>query len=314
MEWYEDGGGAVAQLSWMSPFLPRTIIPNGALQPPMRAGVPSPGNGEVDVPPTVILNWLAGEGAAEHVLYFGDDAEAVAGATEPTARQTAGVTSYNAGALEWGKTYYWRVDEVLSDGTVLAGKVWSFITANFLMLDDFESYTNEVGQRVFEVWIDGIGFTLPEPGNPGNGTGAAVGHDIWSPGSPHFGGDLMETSIVHGGNQSMPVSYDNSSAPGISEADRNFSPPENWASQGLTTLVVYFHGEPDNTGQPYLKINGIRAPDNGNVPDVTAATWASWTVDLASVGVNLTSVTQLSIGVEGGGAGTFYIDDVQLKR
>ena len=63
------------------------------------------------------------------------------------------VTTFAPGALDSLTTYYWRVDEILSDGTVKAGPIWSFTTA--LPVDDFESYTDDEGSRIFETWIDG---------------------------------------------------------------------------------------------------------------------------------------------------------------
>ena len=35
------------------------------------------------------------------------------------------------------------------------GHVWSFTTADFLVIDDFEAYTDEEGSRIYETWIDG---------------------------------------------------------------------------------------------------------------------------------------------------------------
>lgn len=101
----------------------------------------------------------------------------MAGATPATAgayvgRQTLDAISYDPGPLEWGKTYYWRVDEVNNAEAVSPwkGSVWSFTTATFLVIDDFEGYTSDVGNRIFQTWIDGMGYTEPAPGNAGNGT------------------------------------------------------------------------------------------------------------------------------------------------
>jgi hypothetical protein len=35
------------------------------------------------------------------------------------------------------------------------GAVWSFATANFIVVDDFESYVDDVEGRIFQTWIDG---------------------------------------------------------------------------------------------------------------------------------------------------------------
>jgi hypothetical protein len=110
----------------------------------------------------------------------------------------------------------------------------------------------------------------------------------------------------------MPIYYDNTVAPGYSQADHSLTPPEDWTVEGVTTLVVHVRGEADNTGQLYVEINGVRY--DAGAPDVASPTWVAWKIDLASVGVTLTSITQLSIGVEGGGAGILYVDAIRLVR
>ena len=62
MEWYENGGGAVAQLSWQGPALPRQIIPHGWLQLPLRATVLSPANGETQAVQDAPLQWIRRRG------------------------------------------------------------------------------------------------------------------------------------------------------------------------------------------------------------------------------------------------------------
>jgi hypothetical protein len=286
---------------------------------PLLAGNPVPArNAVVDIRDVGFLSWAAGDTAVSHDVYFGTDKNVVAAAGRDAAEyqgnQTA--TSFpSAGLVAFGGgDYYWRVDEVEADGTVRPGYLWTFTVPDYLIVDDFESYTNEVGQRVFEVWIDGVGFTQPEPGNPGNGTGALVGHDVWNVGSPHFEGTIMETGNVHGGRQAMPLYYDNTFASGRSEADRSFAPPQNWTVEAVITLVVHFRGEPDNTGSLYLEINGIKVPYAGDPADITGGEWIAWETDLASVGTNLTSITAMTIGIEGGETGLLYVDDIILTK
>jgi len=60
-----------------------------------------------------------------HTVYFGDDYDTVANATEGVMQ---GVTTFNPGELEPDKTYYWRVDEFEAPTTHI-GDVWSFKTA-----------------------------------------------------------------------------------------------------------------------------------------------------------------------------------------
>jgi hypothetical protein len=279
---------------------------------PLKAGSPRPGNGSVaTLTVAQTLSWSAGEGASQHDVYFGTDREAVgtAGNSSPEFQGHQPGTSFPlAGLVEFGGgDYYWRIDEVAADGAVQKGYVWKFTVPDYLSVDDFESYTNEVGQRVFEAWLDGAGFTQPAE-TPGNGSGALVGHDIWGGGYT----SLMETEDVYDGRQAMPIYYDNTAAPGYSQADHTLTPPQDWTPEGVTTLVVHVRGEADNTGQVYVEINGVRY--DAGAPDVASPTWVAWEIDLASIGVTLTSITQLSIGVEGGGAGVLYVDAIRLVR
>ena len=48
--------------------------------------------------------------------------------------------------LEWNKRYYWRIDEVTATGDVVKGRIWDFTTTDWLIVDDFESYTNELAE------------------------------------------------------------------------------------------------------------------------------------------------------------------------
>jgi len=109
MEWYENTGGATAKLFWESPTLARQIVPQGWLQLPLRAAGPSPVNGTPHAPQTSVLQWIPGEQATGHDVYFGTDATALANADPQTAdiyrgRQAADATSFDPGALDWGKT------------------------------------------------------------------------------------------------------------------------------------------------------------------------------------------------------------------
>jgi len=328
MEYYENAGGAAAQLSWQTPALARTIIPAGALHAPLRARLVSPELGCGNLAQSLTLVWNAGDEATGHNVYFGDDAEAVANATTSSTgiyRGQQTLTTYDPGPLEWNETYYWRVDEIGTTGPA-KGSVWSFTTANFIVVDDFEFYTNEVGQRVFESWVDGIGFTQPEPGNPGNGTGAAVGHDIWAPESPYYEGTIMETSIVHDGDQAMPLYYDNTAAPFRSEAERTWATPQNWTINDVNGVTVFFRGSSKNSQDGFY----VSLEDSaGNVglavhPDpsrIAFPAWSRWWIPLSQftdAGVNVTAVTKMIIGVGNpnnptpGGTGMLYVDDIRV--
>ncbi|RPJ36642.1 MAG: discoidin domain-containing protein, partial [Planctomycetaceae bacterium] len=180
------------------------------LYTPAHAREPVPASEATGVNPNVTLSWRSGREAVSHKLYLGTDRQAVADGTVPAA--TPGQASYAPSSLEFGTTYYWKVVEINDAASPKAWEsdLWSFSTTEFLAIDNFESYANESPNRLFQAWIDGYGFSEDEffpTGNPGNGTGAAVGHDIWTAGTPQFGKTIVEATIVNGGSKSMPLYY-----------------------------------------------------------------------------------------------------------
>jgi hypothetical protein len=92
--------------------------------PPETAYNPNPADGATGVATNVQLSWTAGLGAKLHSVYFGDNLDTV---TNAAGAPPLPVTTFNPGALEEGKTYYWRVDEFNPPKTV-KGNVWSFTT------------------------------------------------------------------------------------------------------------------------------------------------------------------------------------------
>jgi len=94
-----------------------------------------PANGAVDVTQTPVLTWAPGLGAS-HEVYFGADAASL----ELKGSGNLGSESFEPGQLEWDTTYYWRIDEANNTNTdsPWTGPLWSFTTANFLIIDDIE--------------------------------------------------------------------------------------------------------------------------------------------------------------------------------
>ncbi len=271
---------------------------------PVQAFAPQPAAGATGVSVDPTLNWRPGREAGSHHVFFGSDQAAVAGGTATS--KTVAEHSYVPGSLNLGTTYYWKVDEV--NTVTYPGDVWSFATQDYVSVDDFEGYTNESPRRLFQAWIDGVGFSKDEffpQANPGNGTGAVVGYDPVT-------GPIVETKLVHGGKQAMPLAYDNPGAGKVSEADRTFDTPQDWTEHGITTLVLFFRGQVGNApASLYVKINGTKVPF-GNSAATAMPVWKQWSIALASTGANLKSVKTLTIGVEGAGAGTVIIDDIRL--
>ncbi len=280
---------------------------------PVQAREPQPADGATDhQEANVSLCWRPGRGAISHKVYFSSDKQAVIDSTALAGTVTA--ASFDLAPLDFSTTYYWKIVEVNEVATPSSweGSVWQFTTKPYAVVDDFEGYTNDSPKRVFQTWRDGVGFSADEffpKDYDGNGTGAAVGHDIWSGGYT----TLMETANVHGGKQAMPLYYDNTAAPSYSEAVRTFDEPRNWTASGIKSLSLYFRGMAGNSGQLYLKINNTKVAYNGGTGDIAKLGWLPWNIDLSTVGGSLTNVTTLTIGVEGAGAkGVVYIDDIRL--
>jgi len=272
---------------------------------------PYPDSGATDVDLDIVLTWRAGREAAEHNVYLGTNQQAVTDGTAPVVATTE--ASYEPLSLDLGTTYYWRVEEVNDFQTPAKweGDVWNFTTRDYLVVDDFESYNDipegeEGSNLVYATWVDGFGTTT---------NGSTVGYI--EPFQPS-----METGIVHGGNQSVPLAYDNSMA-GLSEVTANPSGLPiggDWTRGSPQTLVLWFYGDPGNaiTEQMYVKVNGVKAAYPGDAADIAAATWKPFEINLATLDINIDNVTQLSIGFErtgpSRGTGIVFIDDIRLYR
>ena len=281
---------------------------------PLLAGSPNPRNNAVpSVDGVTPLNWSPGENAAQHDVYFGTDRDAVANAdvsdTTGVYRGQQSTTSFTpAEPLEWGTgPYYWRIDEISTDGTVSEGNVWSFTVADYLIVDDSESYNDidppdAASNRIFDKWIDGFGTTT---------NGALVGNDL-----PPY----AERSVVHGGGQAMPYSYDTNLK--IAEATLTLVSPRDWTSQGVTKLSLWFRGDAANAAERiFVALNGTAVVYHGDPAATQIAGWTEWVIDLqAFAGVNLTNVSTVTMGFgtkgspAAGGTGQMYFDDIRLVR
>ena len=206
---------------------------------PLVAWDPSPANNSTpNVKDAVPLTWSPGDNAAQHDVYFGTDMDAVddADASDTTGiyqgRQNA-TTFTPTEAIEWGTgPFFWRIDEIITDGTISEGRLWNFTVADFILVDDFESYTDDdpAGEAIWQHWIDGYGV-------PTNGSQSGY------PLPPY-----AEQSIVHGGSQSMPLHYDNTGGVTNSEAELKLTDARDWTEQGVAELSIRFQGRAASVG------------------------------------------------------------------
>ena len=257
---------------------------------PVVAREPQPESGATDVEIGAVLDWRSGREAASHQVYLGTEEAAVVDGTAPAA--TVSDSLYDPGVLTMDATYYWRIDEVNEAEAIAtwAGPVWSFSTQEFVVVDDFEGYNDDVeaGTAIFDTWLDG--WT--------NGTGSTVGY---------MNAPFAEQAVIHSGEQSMPLYYE-----GNSQADFTMAGSQDWTAGGATTLVLYFRGSAENgAGQFYVMINDKKLTYPGGL---TSPVWKQWNIDLASVGTNLAKVASFSVGVDGSGSGLLFVDDIRLYR
>jgi hypothetical protein len=154
---------------------------------PVLASLPNPEDGEEDVIRDVILSWTPGEFADTHNVYLGTDFDDVnnAGAASPLLVGPSLTTNSFANRLEFGRTYFWRVDEVNAppDNTVFKGDVWSFTVEPFAYpmpaADIIPTASGSEPGQGPEKTIDGSG--LDE-----NNLHSTIPADMWlsSPGDP----------------------------------------------------------------------------------------------------------------------------------
>ncbi|TKJ37727.1 MAG: hypothetical protein CEE38_06545 [Planctomycetes bacterium B3_Pla] len=277
---------------------------------PGAVGNSQPANGAVDVQILTTLGWTPADTAASSDLYFGTDADVVKNATaaspEYIGNKALGSENHDPGKLALDANYYWRVDAVYPDKTV-KGLLWSFTTAAFIAVDDFEAY-NDIdppdpnSNRIFDKWIDGFGTTI---------NGAIVGNDL-----PPY----VELTIVHGGAQSMIYRYDNANK--TSEATMTLVYPRDWTEEGVTKLSLWFRGASGNSAERMFVAlgNAVVYHDDASATQITG--WNKWVIDLAAfAGVDFTNVGSITLGfgtknspAPTGGPGTMYFDDIRLYR
>ncbi|OHB79476.1 MAG: hypothetical protein A2Z25_14275 [Planctomycetes bacterium RBG_16_55_9] len=282
---------------------------------PGAVGNPQPANGAADVAMATVLSWTPAATAASHQVYLGLDKDAVrsAGTASPDYKgsRTLGTETYDPGLLEADTAYYWRIDGIYN-GTPVKGPVWTFMVGAHLLVDDFESYTDDdtAGQAIWQTWIDGFGTT---------DNGAQVGYLL-----PPY----AEQTIVHSGSQSMPLLYVNQTGKTNSEAAMTLTAPRDWTTAGVSELSLWFRGASANAAEPlYVAVSNtagspaVAAHTNANSARVGG--WTQWVIPLqtfADQGINLTNVDKIAVGLGArsgmtapGGTGTMYFDDIRLQ-
>ncbi|OXU15644.1 LamG domain-containing protein [Sedimentisphaera salicampi] len=272
-----------------------------------------------------MLDWTAGIEADKHDVYLGYN-EADVEAADTSSDLYLGRIDPNEIAVDYimGLTHYWRVDEVSADGTeIWTGDVWSFTPQNTFMIDDFEDYTGDEGNRVYQTWHDGVGYSTPVV-VPGNGTGSQVGY----PESPY----VEQSGAGHG--QMMPVYYNNDDAPYYSLVTKTFDTVQDFTREEIQAVGFNFKGSEDNDVEPIYLIleddlgNQAKLSYAGDVDDIAFGPIVNWdsgfkfNADLADAspqGVDLTQVKKIHIQIgeetasAPAGSGMVLIDNVSIQ-
>ena len=132
------------------------------------AGNEDPADEAVDLLRDAVLTWSPGKFVTTHNVYLGTVFEDVnnASVAEPlgvTVSEGQDDNSLAAGVLEFGQTYYWRVDEVngAPDFTVYKGDVWTFTIepVSIPITHIMATASSEFGASVADKTIDGSGLT-----------------------------------------------------------------------------------------------------------------------------------------------------------
>jgi len=146
---------------------------------------PSPADGETEVSRDVVLDWVPGFFAPPvngHKVYLSENFDDV---NDGIGGITQSADSYAPGRLDFGTTYYWRVDEVNAppDSTIHEGKVWSF-TTEFLAypIENITVTASSTGQQDMgpENTINGVGLDA-------NGLHSIDATDMWLSGDEPLG-------------------------------------------------------------------------------------------------------------------------------
>ena len=134
--WKEGVVDDFCQVAWEGPGIPmRTIIPGCYLSAEPVGTYPQPADGARIGNKTPALSWNPREAGVAYDVYFGTSFNLVNTVNRQDQsgvyRGRQIVATYTTEQLVLGRTYYWRIDEVESNGwTINKGSIWSFTVVN----------------------------------------------------------------------------------------------------------------------------------------------------------------------------------------
>jgi hypothetical protein len=130
---------------------------------------PQPSNGvTIGLESVSKLKWRSGVNAKSHKIYFGTNAGQL-----PLLAEVKSSSHDALPELEDDARYYWRVDEVWADGSVIKGDVWSFTTGSLVSLWKLDEASGNIAKD-----------------SAANNDGTLVGDPQWKPSAGKIGGAL----------------------------------------------------------------------------------------------------------------------------
>jgi hypothetical protein len=273
---------------------------------------PRPLPGSIDIGWQPTLSWNEGSYADTHSVYFGTSASDVNESATAVSPNQPGTTYDITSHLEFGTTYYWRIDEV-NDACapyVWPGAVWNFTVGESVRVDNFNTYADDTELR--GVWPDY--YT--------NSTGS----EIFVETDANFVREVNSVRYTYDNANKKQGNYTGSE---ISAATADLELGSNWAASGAKALVLQFYGQTGNSiganDRMYVALEDtssnigiVKYPD---MNDVQEESWQEWNIDLAvfdACGVNLLNLSTVYIGFgdrtnpQLGGTGTVYFDDIRV--
>lgn len=183
-----------------------------------QASTPVPAHGNIAAKYDADLMWLGGLNAVSYNVYLGTSENGL------SFQGNQANNIFNPGEWTNDQTYFWRIDSVLEDGSVVAGDVWTF-TINDHTPRAFSSRQAVVEDQTVSFKLsgndpDGNALSYTVTGDPVNGTLTGTAPNlVYTPNANFHGTDSILYTVSNGSSNStaaiviFDVADDNADAP-----------------------------------------------------------------------------------------------------
>ena len=197
--------------------------------------------------------------------------------TEGTAAaQTVADHSFSPAALEYGQTYYWRVDEVNEARRPARMRAPSGASPRRSSRSSTTSRATTTTRATASTSSGSTAMTDQSSGSTGRLLRGPVRRADDHP--------RRQAVDAPGLRQHGPALFLRSHAD-LRQRPRTGPPTASRASRSSS------RARPATAGKLYLKINNTKVPYNGGAADIAKPAWLPWNIDLSTVGGNLSKVT-----------------------